>query len=93
MSSATALAGIALKSCVFNASGPRSDSRAALLEIAQSDSSAVLTASATLDKVGEDVSRPRGARRVDLGSGYCAGSIYSEGASSQDIHYCKSAKA
>ena len=44
----TTVAGIRLGSCVYNASGPRTGSAAALSKIASSEAGAVLTKSATL---------------------------------------------
>lgn len=44
----TSVAGICLKSCVYNASGPRSGNSAALAKVAASASGAVLAKSATL---------------------------------------------
>jgi dihydroorotate dehydrogenase (fumarate) len=46
----TTLAGIHLKSCIYNASGPRSDKSEFLYRIAKSEAGAVLTKSATLKK-------------------------------------------
>jgi dihydroorotate dehydrogenase (fumarate) len=45
----TTLAGIHLKSCIYNASGPRSGNSAALSKIAKSEAGAVLAKSATLE--------------------------------------------
>lgn len=45
----TSLAGIPLSSCIYNASGPRSGTAAALQKIAQSKAGAVLSKSATVD--------------------------------------------
>lgn len=45
----TTLAGIPLKSCIYNASGPRSGTSAALAKIAKSEAGAVLAKSATLE--------------------------------------------
>jgi len=46
---ATTVAGIRLKTCVYNASGPRTGSSAALARITASESGAVLAKSATVD--------------------------------------------
>ncbi len=48
VSIATSIAGIELSSCVYNASGPRTGSSAALAKIAGSAAGAILTKSATL---------------------------------------------
>mmetsp|Transcript_17349 Transcript_17349/g.21924 ORF Transcript_17349/g.21924 Transcript_17349/m.21924 type:complete len:395 (+) Transcript_17349:75-1259(+) len=54
----TTLASIPLKSCVFNASGPRTGSGAALSKIAKSSAGAVLAKSATLkSQKGNDLPR------------------------------------
>jgi dihydroorotate dehydrogenase (fumarate) len=45
----TTLAGIHLKSCIYNASGPRSGTSAALAKVAKSEAGAVLAKSATLE--------------------------------------------
>ena len=50
VSLATTLAGIPLSTCVYNASGPRTGSAAALAKIAASAAGAVLTKSATLEQ-------------------------------------------
>lgn len=48
VSLATTVAGIQFETCVYNASGPRTASSAALAKIAQSASGGVLAKSATL---------------------------------------------
>eukprot|EP00934_Nitzschia_sp_Nitz4_P002303 Nitzschia sp. Nitz4//scaffold34_size148208//35164//36300//NITZ4_002966-RA/size148208-processed-gene-0.8-mRNA-1//1//CDS//3329548753//2303//frame0 len=48
MDLSTTLAGIPLQTCIYNASGPRTGSAAALAKIAASSSGAILTKSATL---------------------------------------------
>lgn len=55
---ATSVASITLESCIFNASGPRTGSGAALSKIAQSSSGAILAKSATLvSQKGNDLPR------------------------------------
>ena len=54
----TTLASIPLKSCVYNASGPRTGSGAALSKIRQSSAGAVLAKSATVEsQKGNDLPR------------------------------------
>lgn len=88
MSLQTAIAGIRLPSCIYNASGPRSGSAEALLKIAESNAGAVLSKSATLLKQDGNA-LPRFVNKISLGNQYCEGSINSEGLPNLGIDYCK----
>lgn len=88
---ATTVGGIPLKSCIYNASGPRTGSVEALVKIGESKSGAVLSKSATLIKQNGN-SLPRFINQVDLGSNYTQGSINSEGLPNLGIDYCKKVK-
>ena len=81
----TAVAGIELGSCVFNASGPRTSSIEMLEKIARSGSALVLSKSATLlEQAGNPM--PRFIKEVNLGPG-CHGSMNSEGLPNKGINY------
>lgn len=74
----TSVGGVHLECCIYNASGPRTGTIEALEKIANSKSGAVLSKSATLKKQDGNP-LPRFVYKVDLGDGYCQGSINSEG--------------
>jgi dihydroorotate dehydrogenase (fumarate) len=74
--------------CIYNASGPLTNSIANLIEISHSKSGAILSKSATLlEQDGNE--HPRVINNVDLGNNYCKGSINSEGLPNGGIDYCK----
>jgi dihydroorotate dehydrogenase (fumarate) len=84
----TNVAGIALKSCVYNASGPRTGSIEALEKIGTSASGAILSKSATLVK--QDGNQlPRFINKIYLGDQIGQGSMNSEGLPNAGIDYCK----
>jgi dihydroorotate dehydrogenase (fumarate) len=77
------VAGVHLKTCIYNASGPRTGSSAALARIAASESGAVLTKSATLDaQTGNP--QPRTWHEPDVAKG---ASLNSEGLPNSGIDY------
>jgi dihydroorotate dehydrogenase (fumarate) len=82
----TNIAGLELKCCIYNASGPRTYSVEALKKIAESRSGAVLAKSATLEKFDGNV-LPRHVNKIGLGAGYGDGSINSEGLPNFGIDY------
>lgn len=82
----TTVGGIKLECCIYNASGPRTGSAAALQKIAESASGAVLAKSATLVKQDGNP-LPRGIQEIDLGERSCPGSINSEGLPNAGIDY------
>lgn len=87
---ATSVAGLKLPCCVYNASGPRTQSIEALEKIGESKSGAILSKSTTLEKqTGNPL--PRFVQKIDLGPGVCEGSINSEGLPNEGIDYCKKA--
>ena len=83
----TSIGGIVLKSCVYNASGPRCGTSGALDKIGESESSVILSKSSTLHKQdGNEL--PRFVKSIDLGQGICNGSFNSEGLPNLGIdHY------
>jgi dihydroorotate dehydrogenase (fumarate) len=85
----TSVGGVALTSCIYNASGPRTGSIEALMKIAESKAAgAVLSKSATLvEKNGNQL--PRFLNKISLGGDYCDGSLNSEGLPNYGIDYCK----
>ena len=84
MSIATTVAGLPLKSCIYNASGPRTGSHQALANIGKSDSGAVLAKSATvLAQEGNPTPRYK---EIDVGGGEMM-SINSEGLPNKGIDY------
>ena len=87
-STSTTIAGIFLPCCVYNASGPRTQSIEALQKIGDSQAGCILSKSTTLEKqMGNSL--PRAIQKIDLGSSYCEGSINSEGLPNEGIDYCK----
>jgi dihydroorotate dehydrogenase (fumarate) len=84
----TSVADIPLSNCIYNASGPRTGSKEALIKIAESLSGAVLTKSTTLnERSGNPL--PRFINDIDLGDHYGKGTISSEGLPNYGIDYCK----
>ena len=86
----TSVGGIPLESCIYNASGPRCGTDAALVKVAESGSAVVLSKSATVAKQsGNPLPRAVG----ELGSpgaaaaGHSVGSINSEGLPNSGIGY------
>jgi dihydroorotate dehydrogenase (fumarate) len=72
--------GVDFESCVYNASGPSSHSKDELLKIEKSQSAAVVSKTATLlPQDGNTNAKPCGLNKVELGTGYCCGSLNSEG--------------
>ena len=93
----TTLAGVRLTACLYNASGPRSGTAAALHKIAQSSSGAVLTKSATLvAQTGNPQPRtyhvPVAVDRGDVVVLYSPASFNSEGLPNNGIDYYISAE-
>mmetsp|Transcript_12776 Transcript_12776/g.14739 ORF Transcript_12776/g.14739 Transcript_12776/m.14739 type:complete len:394 (-) Transcript_12776:54-1235(-) len=79
------VAGIDLESCIYNASGPLTETHQALLKIAASESAIVLSKSATLlSQSGNPLPRYS---EVSLGEDACPGSINSEGLPNKGIDY------
>lgn len=88
---ATNVGGLALPTCVYNASGPRTGTSEALARIGATRAGAVLSKSATLvAQKGNPL--PRYINGIDLGSEMCAGSINSEGLPNKGIEYYNSAE-
>ena len=86
VSLATSVGGIELDSCIYNASGPRTNSVEMLVKIGESNSGAVLSKSATLLKqTGNPM--PRFVKEVGLGEDKCHGSMNSEGLPNMGIDY------
>lgn len=84
----TNIAGIPFTNCIYNASGPRTQSVEALVKIGQSKAGAVLSKSSTLvEQSGNAL--PRFVNKINLGGTYCDGSINSEGLPNAGIDYCK----
>ncbi len=84
----TNIAGIPFANCIYNASGPRTQSVEALVKIGQSKAGAVLSKSSTLvEQSGNAL--PRFVNKINLGRTYCDGSINSEGLPNAGIDYCK----
>ena len=74
----TTIGGVAIDTCIYNASGPRSGTKEALEKIAESRSGVVLSKSCTLnEQKGNPL--PRSINSVNMGSSYCHGSLNSEG--------------
>ena len=83
---ATSVGGITLASCVYNASGPKTNSIEALIKIGNTSAGAILSKSATLNaQDGNEL--PRFINKIDLGGNYCNGSMNSEGLPNQGIDY------
>lgn len=88
----TTVAGIKLPCCIYNASGPKTQSIEALEKIGQSQAGAILSKSVTLEKqTGNPL--PRFVQKIDLGPNMCEGSINSEGLPNEGIDYCKNTPA
>ena len=88
MSLRTSFAGLPLKNCIYNASGPRTGSVEALEIIGKSQAGAIVSKSATVEeRIGNPL--PRFVKDVNLGDSYGAGSISSEGLPNFGIDYCK----
>mmetsp|Transcript_19617 Transcript_19617/g.21305 ORF Transcript_19617/g.21305 Transcript_19617/m.21305 type:complete len:389 (-) Transcript_19617:1713-2879(-) len=82
----TNIAGIPFTNCIYNASGPRTQSVEALVKIGQSKAGAVLSKSSTLvEQSGNAL--PRFVNKINLGGTYCDGSINSEGLPNAGIDY------
>lgn len=79
------VAGLELGCCIYNASGPRTGSHAALGKIGGSASGAVLSKSATL--VGQDGNPLPRYKELDMGGGRAPLSINSEGLPNKGIDY------
>ena len=83
----TVVGGVKLPCCVYNASGPRSQSVEALQKVGESASGCVLSKSTTLlRQMGNPL--PRSIAKIDLGPHICEGSINSEGLPNEGIDYC-----
>jgi len=77
-----------LPCCIYNASGPRTQSVEALQKIGESRAGCILSKSVTLQKqTGNPL--PRSIQKIDLGAGNCEGSINSEGLPNEGVDYCK----
>ena len=84
----TTVAGLEFPVCIYNASGPRTQSVEALQKIGGSRAGCILSKSVTLEKQqGNDL--PRSIQKIELGAGYCEGSINSEGLPNEGVDYCK----
>jgi dihydroorotate dehydrogenase (fumarate) len=83
---ATKIGAICLDGCIYNASGPRTNSDAALIKIAESGSACVLSKSATL-KAQDGNPLPRSIPNFDLGTHVGEGSVNSEGLPNYGIDY------
>lgn len=88
VNTSTTIGGIQLRTCIYNASGPRSGSIEALEKIAASSAGAVLSKSATLVKQDGNP-LPRFINKISLGPNYTEGSVNSEGLPNLGIDYCK----
>ena len=85
VSLATSVGGVRLECCIYNASGPRSGTSAALAKVAASASGAVLAKSVTLvAQTGNPMPRYK---EYSLGENHCVGSINSEGLPNPGIDY------
>ena len=83
---ATKVGGISFDCCVYNASGPKTNSIEALIKIGNTAAGAILSKSATLNaQDGNEL--PRFINKIDLGGNYCNGSMNSEGLPNQGIDY------
>jgi len=84
----TSVGGVQLPCCVYNASGPRTQSVEALQKVGESRAGCILSKSVTLvAQTGNPL--PRSIAKIDLGTAYCEGSINSEGLPNEGVDYCE----
>ena len=82
----TSFGGQEVACCVYNASGPRTNSIEALAKIGESAAGVILAKSATL-KAQDGNPLPRFVNKIPLGDDACQGSVNSEGLPNHGIDY------